>query len=146
MAGIMRNMNHITRCQAIYRAERLSELGLTGAHASFILAIARMPGVSQEALARDLCLNKSTVTRTLAYFEECDYVTRRPSSEDKRAMHVYPTAKMMKILPRVREVTREWSDLLSEGIDEGELSLFLSVITKMESRARELVGREEGER
>ena len=138
MPRIMGSMNRISRCQATYRTEKIaSDLG--GCHHSFVLAICRMPGKSQEELARDLCLNKSTVARSLTQLEDRGYVTRTPNPADKRQMLVYPTEKMLDILPKVRSVTKEWNDLLSEGISEEELAVFESVLHRMEQSAKEII-------
>lgn len=145
MPRIMGSMNRISRCQAIYRTEKMNdELG--GCQHSFVLAICRGPGRSQEELARDLCLNKSTVTRTLTQLEDRGYVRRMPNPTDKRQSLVYPTEKMLDILPRVRAVTSEWNQLISDGISAEELEVFESVLHRMEKRAKEIMSQMEGKK
>lgn len=139
----MKSLNIISRCQAIYRAKMLEEdIGVC--HHSLILAICRAPGRSQDELAKDICLNKSTVTRALAQLENLGYVERKPNPSDKRQTLVEPTEKMLSVLPKVRDVTIEWTKLLSEGISEEEMEIFHSVITRMESNARNIVSEMEG--
>ncbi len=134
MSFMMRSMNRISRCQSIYRTEMLgADIG--GCQHSFVLAICRAPGRSQEELARDLCLNKSTVARNLTQLEERGYITRAPNPADKRQLLVYPTDKMLDILPRVRLISRQWSELISDGISEEEMSVFESVLHRIEQSA-----------
>ena len=64
MARFMKMLNNICRSQAIYRHSRVSADDLQSSHYAFVLAICREPGRSQEDLARELCVNKSTVART----------------------------------------------------------------------------------
>ena len=143
MPRIMRSMNVISRCQSLYRAEKMGD-ALCGGHHSFVLAICRCPGRSQEELSKVLCLNKSTVARAITQLEEAGLVKREANPADKRELLVCPTEKMQAILPRVRQVTAEWNELISRGITEEEMAIFESVLCRMEQSARELTqGREE---
>ena len=143
MAIFMKTLNNISRSQAVYRHKRLAIDDLMPAHYSFVLAICRSPGRSQEELARELCLNKSTVARSLTCLEEKGYITRTPLPNDKRQLSVYPTEKMLCILPKIKEVSIEWIDLLSEGISKEEMSVFNSVLERMQTRAREIIEKQE---
>ena len=134
----MKMLNNISRSQAQFRRCRITASDLQSGHYAFVFAICATPGCSQEHLAEELCINKSTVARNLAHLEECGYVKREPLSTDKRQFSVYPTKKMLDILPLVEEVSAEWMRLLAEGIDEESLKIFNSVLLLMESRAREL--------
>ncbi len=143
MSKFMKMLNNISRSQAIYRHERISVKDLQSGHYSFALAICRKPGRSQEELARELCINKSTVARNLNYLEEKEYIIRTPLPYDKRQLSVYPTEKMLSVLPEIRKASLEWMELLSEGISQEELAVFDSVLSRMQERAREIIERQE---
>ena len=143
MMKFMKMLNNISRSQAVYRHSRISAEDLQGGHYAFVLAICRAPGRSQEELARELCLNKSTVARNLNYLEEKGYIERRSLPNDKRQLSVYPTDKMLSVLPQIREASFEWLTLLSEGIPQKELEIFNSVLEQMETRAREIIMKQE---
>ncbi len=143
MSKFMKMLNNISRSQAIYRHARISADDLMGGHYAFVLAICRHPGRSQEELARELCLNKSTVARNINYLEEKGYVSRAPLPNDKRQFSVHPTEKMLSVLPEIREASAEWMTLLSEGVAQEELDIFNSVLEHMESKAREIIQAQE---
>ena len=143
MSKFMKMLNNISRSQAIYRHNKVSVDDLQGGHYAFVLAICRRPGRSQEELARELCLNKSTVARNLNCLEEKGYILRTPLPNDKRQLSVYPTEKMLAVLPEIKSASEEWMSLLSEGIQEEELMIFNSVLERMQSRAREIIGKQE---
>lgn len=143
MSKFMKLLNNISRSQAIYRHGRVSAEDLQTGHYAFVLAICREPGRSQEELARELCINKSTVTRNLNYLEERGYLTRTLSPADRRQLSVYPTERMQAVLPEVKAASDEWMELLSEGIAEEELEVFHSVLERMQTRAREIIERQE---
>ena len=143
MSPFMKMLNNISRSQAVYRHSRISAEDLHSGHYAFVLAICRAPGRSQEELARELCLNKSTVARNLNCLEEKGYIQRTPLPNDKRQLSVHPTEKMLAVLPEIRQASLEWTALLSEGIPQDELETFYSVLERMQARAREIIERQE---
>ena len=74
MPSLMRKINILSRCEGIYRADKLKETDLCACHHSYVLAICNNPGMSQDALAKHICVNKSGVARQIAYLEEKGYV------------------------------------------------------------------------
>ena len=143
MAKFMKMLNNISRSQAIYRQNKISATDLQTSHYAFALAICHNPGRSQEELAKELCLNKSTVARALTYLEEKGYVIRKALPNDKRQFSVYPTEKMLVVLPEIKKASIDWMALLSEGIAEDELEIFHSVLSRMQDRAREIISNQE---
>ena len=144
MAKFMKMLNNISRSQAVYRRSRVSAEDLLSVHYAYLLAISHMPGCSQEEIAQELCVNKSTVARSLNYLEEKGYITRKPLPSDKRQFSVFPTEKMAAVLPEIKAASKEWRDYVSAGISEDELEIFDSVLSRMQEKARELI-RFEGE-
>ena len=143
MLKFMKLLNNISRSQAVYRCSRVSAADLQSGHYAFVLAVCRAPGRSQEDLARELCVNKSTVARNINYLEEKGYVSRRPLPQDKRQYSVYPTEKARRILPQIRAASSEWMTLLSEGISQEELEIFNSVLGRMQEKARKIIEEQE---
>lgn len=143
MPRIMKTLNNISRSQAVFRRGRL-DFELAPSYHTYILAICRAPGRTQDELAADICTSKSTVARRVDWLLEHGYITRVPSEEDKRCLLVYPTDKMIQILPKVRKITDEWNSIITEGISEEELSVFESVLSRMEEKAKAATRREEG--
>ena len=139
MSQIIRDITEITRCGVQYRTDKLSPFGLKACHASYLSEICAHPGISQDKLARLICLNKSNVTRHLSQLEKNGYVERRPSETDKRETLVYPTQKMCDVFPEVRRITDEWNRMLSADISEEELEVFHRVLDKMIERSIRMV-------
>ena len=138
MPTLMRRINVISRCSVMYKSERLSG-ELSGCHHPFVMCITRNPGMSQDEIARRICLNKSTVTRALSYLEEHGFVTREADKEDKRILRVFPTDKMKDAYPAVKSLSAEWNALISDGISEEDMKVFDAVLEKIEARAKEIV-------
>jgi len=121
----------------MWRADKLKDTDLGDQHHSYILAVCRHPGISQDSIARRLFINKSTVTRSLSYLEGHGYVTREHSDEDRRVILVYPTEKALEVLPRVRETIHSWNSYLTEDFTEEEMEMYMSMTMRIAERAAE---------
>lgn len=143
MAKFMKMLNNISRSQAIYRQSKISANDLQSGHYSYVLCICRVPGRSQEEIAQDLCVNKSTVARNLIYLEEKGYVLRKPLPNDKRQFSVHPTEKMLAICPEIKTVSTEWMMRLSQDIPQNELDIFDAVLQRMQKKAKEIIESQE---
>ena len=139
MPKLMRLINIISRSQALYRADRLKGESLLPWHYNYVMPVCFHPGLSQEQLARHVCVDKYNVTRHLAKLEEQGYVERRPSETDKRVTLVYPTPRMEELLPTVRQINRDWSDYILEGFSEEEIAQLEEALLKIARRAKEYV-------
>lgn len=144
MSRFMKMLNNISRSQAVYRSSRITADDLQSSHYAYVLAVSREPGRSQEDIAKELCVNKSTAARNINYLEEKGYVVRQPLPNDKRQFSVCPTNKMLSVIPEIRSASKEWMTLLSEGIPEDELEIFDSVLSRMQEKAREIIEKGEG--
>ena len=130
MPSISRYINVISRCGNMYRSERLKGTDLGTAHHTYLFTICRNPGISQERLARMIYINKSNVTRNLAVLEKNGYIERRPAEHDKRVMLVYPTQKAEDTLPLLRQIMRDWNDLVAADLSEEELEQLRAILNK----------------
>lgn len=109
---------------------------ISACHHMYVLSICRHPGISQEQLARHICLNKSNVARSLATLEENGFVERRQSDADKRVTLVYPTEKMLALYPKVKELADSWNEYLSADLTKAEREIFQKTLEKISIRAQ----------
>lgn len=140
MRGIMKYINRINRSTGMVYNQRLREFGINHCQHPYIIQICRHPGISQEELARAICVNKSNVARQLAVLEANGLLTRTPDPEDRRVMQVFPTEKMEALLPCVREVMGDWNSCLLADFSEEDrekLIAMLEVITERAVKAAE---------
>lgn len=135
MSQIIRDMLEISRCGVQYRSDKLSPMGLKSIHASYLTEICANPGISQDKLARIICINKSNVARQVAVLEEDGFVSRVPSAADKRVMELYPTEKTLEILPQISEMLVCWENCITRDLTDQEKELLTSLLGKMSSRA-----------
>ncbi len=136
MAKFMKNINLVSRSAEVFREERLKACGIRGCQSKYVLAIAGSPGISQEEISRSLFVNKSNVARQISLLEEAGFVTKVANEEDRRAVLLYPTQKMLDIVPAVREVNAEWRLLVTEGFSAEEREQLQRLSEKMVENAR----------
>ena len=135
MSQIIRDITEVARCGAQYRADLLSPMGLKSCHASYLTQICAEPGISQDGLARRICINKSNAARQAAVLEEEGFITRLPSASDKRVLELYPTEKALAALPRIREVLDRWDGCVTADLTQEEKDQLAILLSRMKIRA-----------
>lgn len=135
MSQVVRDLTEIARCGAQYRADQLTPLGLKSCHASYLTEICENPGISQDRLARRICINKSNVARQAAVLEEEGFITRTPSGADKRVLELRPCQKAVEVLPQLLEILGCWEDCITCDLTEEEKALATKLLAKMKRRA-----------
>ena len=135
MPDLMHHVAEIARCAALFRQEELTPLGLKSCHSSYIAAICACPGITQDQLARRIFINKSNVARQLVILEEDGYVERRPSTEDKRAIQIFPTQKAIDAMPEIIRIFRVWESFVAQDLSEDERKSLAAMLEKMKARS-----------
>ena len=135
MSEIVRDMTEITRCGVQYRTDKLAPFGLKACHASYLAEICSTPGISQDQLARRICINKSNVARQVATLEEDGIVQRVPGTEDKRVINLYPTEKTLQLLPQIQQLVDAWENCITGDLSAEEKVLLESLLIRVRDRA-----------
>lgn len=125
----------VTRCAREFRSEAMAPHGLKGFHTGYLTRICNNPGISQDQLAKNMLVDKSTVARQAAVLEEGGFITRTPSVKDKRVLQLYPTEKTLALLPQIRSVVAQWDAIASQGLTEEELETLTRLLNKVRSNA-----------
>ncbi len=139
MHPFMRQISITYRCAMRFRENELADTGLAGCQTPYLTALYRHPGISQEEMARELNVNKSSVTRQLAILEEKGYVRREPSATDKRIMLVYPTDQALDVKARLFSCYRDWNAYLTQDFTDEEQELLSRLMVRIASRAEDYV-------
>lgn len=135
----MRYINTIARCANLYHDEALRSAGLSSYQSSYIPIVCSKPGITQDQIARELHVNRSSVTRQMTALEENGFITRRRSPDDRRAIEVYPTDKARAVLPAVREARKNWRSMLLEGMTDDEREALDELLARLADRAEAII-------
>lgn len=137
--SFMRQISVTYRCAMRFRENELADTGLAGCQTPYLTALFRQPGISQEEIARQLNVNKSSVTRQLAILEEKGYVRREPSDADRRLMLVYPTDKALDVKERLYRCYHDWNSYLTHDFSDEEQALLSTLMARIAQRAEDYV-------
>ena len=135
MSQIFRDIIEIARCGVQYRADLLAPMELKSCHASYLMAICACPGISQDGLARKIYINKSNVARQAAILEEEGFITRIPSTTDKRIMQLFPTQKTLELLPKISLILTGAESFLTADLTTEEKALLQELVGRMKDKA-----------
>ena len=139
MHPFMRQISVTYRCALRYREHELADTGLAGNQTPYLMALYHHEGLTQEELARYLNVNKSSVTRQLAYLEENGYIRREPDPADRRSLLVYPTEKANALRERMRGVLRDWNAYLTADFTDAERETLSQLMARVAERAEAYV-------
>lgn len=139
MHPFMRQISVTYRCAMRYRERELEDTGLAGCQTPYLMALSRHEGLTQEELARDLNVNKSSVARQLATLEEKGYIRRESDPHDRRSLLVYPTDKALALKEQMRRVLREWSAYLTADFTDEERETLSRLMERVAVRAESYV-------
>lgn len=137
---MLKQIGIIERCAIMYRNQAFKEIGLNGCSHSYILHVCRNPGITQDALAKLIHVNKSNVCRNLAMLEELGYIYRKESETDKRSTLVYPTDKAIETLPKIREILHKFDTMVTSVFTEEEKDLINEKLCLAAKNAMKMVG------
>ena len=144
MPNFTHSLNIVGRCTQMQRGQALKELGICGGQVPYLLRLCRCPGLTQEDLAKALYVNKSTAARQIVSLERAGFVERRPSESDRRCLEIYPTQKALDAMPLIRQTVDQWSDILLEGLTDGERAALQSAMARVSERAQAYIRQEVG--
>jgi MarR family transcriptional regulator, organic hydroperoxide resistance regulator len=103
-------------------------------HIVYRLAIQH--GMTQAQLAEALCVDASTVTKTLQRLERDGVVERRPDPVDARAQRVYLTPGGTQLVQPVIDIWSEAETRLQAGMTDAERALLRRLLQQMLSNLR----------
>lgn len=135
MPPFMQQISITYRCAMRFREKELADTGLSGCQTPYLTALCRRPGISQEELARELSVNKSSVARHLSALEEKGYICRENDPADRRSLLVYPTKKTQDVMGRIFSCYGAWSEYLTKDFTEEEKAQLSRLMLRIAEKA-----------
>lgn len=136
MPTLMGSINVIARCARLYRNDMLKKYGIHGTMDVIILRVCKEPGLSQDEIAKLVCIDKSNASRKVAKLVEKGYLRRESSENDKRVQLVYPTQTGLEICEEIRTILCRWSADMTEGLPDEQAQIMLEGLGMILERAR----------
>ncbi len=124
--GIMDNspfiawIHNISLNQQKYMKTKMS--GLDFSHdLRYIIFIYDNPECSQEDLVNMFCQSKGNIAKILKKFEDQGYIKREINPENRRKYMLTTTEKGDSLVPKIRQISKEWEKEV--GISENDVEL-----------------------
>lgn len=121
----------ISRFYALIINKVFKGTGITYGQVPAIVVTVMEPGTTQDAIARIVGCNKSTISRVLNTLEKTDYVYRKENADNKREKLVYPTEKLVRLKRKIAEGFNDVDFLLFDNFTDEEKLSALHLLDKM---------------
>ena len=129
-------IHNMSKNQMKYLNSRIDELNL-GHEMRFIMMIYDNPNISQDDLVSISGNSKANIAKTLKKLEDADYIKREVNPENRRKYMLKTTEKGDEIVPKIRQISRDWEVEVGITDQDNELK---ERIKEIAINAMELVG------
>ena len=128
-------IHNLSKNQMRYLNSRIDELNL-GHEMRFIMMIYDNPDISQDGLSTLSGHSKASIAKTLRKLEDDGYIKRKVNPENRRKYMLETTKKGEEIVPKIRQISRDWEAEVGITDEDTELK---KRIKEIAIRAMELV-------
>lgn len=106
------HISMIHRCGSTFIGRILSDLDIGSGQHAYLLALADLPGASQEELSRLFGVDKANTARAVQRLEKKGYIRRDLNPADARAFRLFLTDTGEATIGRIRSALKEWNEVL----------------------------------
>jgi Transcriptional regulators len=108
--------------------KKMRPLGLYPGQDMILLSLLKEDGVSQNKLVVDLCVDHSTIAKSVSRMIKADLVKTKKSADDKRVTLVSLTANGRQMAQKVQTIWLEAEQNATKGFSSEEQRLFIEMI------------------
>jgi|SRR5882724_2193660 DNA-binding MarR family transcriptional regulator len=113
---------------------RLRRFGITYNHLFILTCLWEREGVHVKDLAKQLCLDSSSLTGHLDRLERAALVVRQDDPDDRRAVRVFLTEKGRHLKQQLQPIGQELKETLQRGVPPEMVSAFAAALHHISSR------------
>jgi DNA-binding MarR family transcriptional regulator len=123
-----------TRRITKYYNRRLRPFAITYNHLFILTCLWQQDGVNVKDLAKQLCLDSSSLTGHLDRMERVALVVRQDDPDDRRAVRVFLTEKGRHLKEQLEPIGQELKETLQRGVPPEMIRAFTAALRHMSSR------------
>ncbi|MCK5559868.1 MAG: MarR family transcriptional regulator [Thermoplasmata archaeon] len=124
-------LSTIYRKSQIYINKNLERYNISSSQYLILLILQRNEGINQEAISKELYLDKATIARAVNKLLNERYITRKVDPNDGRAYILFLTKKGRDVVPKIRNVLNRTSDIFLTGFSAHEKEMAFKLLMKM---------------
>jgi DNA-binding MarR family transcriptional regulator len=113
-------------------SENLKEYGLSGPTYGFLFFLLNKDGITEKEITDLMLVDKATTTRAVSRLVKEGYVRKQGDPADKRVQRIHITKKASSLKPRLRQVKKDWMELVLGDLDESERTMLMELLTRIE--------------
>lgn len=131
------NTNALARKLNSLWEQAFSSFDLPPSHAYLLRLVLERPGLSQQVIAEELRLNKSTVTRFIVALEKKALLVRRESDSDQRERVVYPSETALALHQPLEQQGANLYAAMCEALGEEQVNTFVQTARVLNEKLQE---------
>ncbi len=131
-------ISHITRDLHQYFRHCNPAYDIGWGQLRILIVLYHHEGLTQEALARELALDKTTVTRTLQKMVNKDLILKQPNPQDRRSHLIHLTQKAKDLSQSIHETKLKANERLAKNLTQDELDTLYALLLKIKANAAEM--------
>lgn len=140
---ISRMIRRLNRQHQKLTLELLQDYELYPGQPPLMFSLEHEPGRSQNELAKELDIQKATLTVMLNRMEKNDLVRRESDARDQRIFRIYLTEKGKGLLVRLKRTLDVLEEQSMKGFGEDEKQVLREMLARIEGNLKELKEAEE---
>ena len=133
--SVGRIISQINRFTHIHINNELSTFRIGIGQLHFLMKLYNDDGINQESLAQYLKTDKATSARAIKKLKDEGFLIRKKDKSDKRAYKIFLTKKAKDLRPKIRKITRKWTETLLTDFNEEEKKLLFSFLERIAQNA-----------
>ena len=124
------NSNALSRKLNAHWHEAFTQFDLPPSHGYLLRLVLTSPGLTQQQIAEELALEKSTVTRFIDKVAAKGLIERREDTTNSRQKCVYPTEKATAIQDKLEQLGDELYSSMCEKFGTDDVEQFVQSLKK----------------
>lgn len=112
----------------------LETAGVTTAQSGALFYVLKNNGCFLKELSQGLMLDNSAITGMVDRLEKKNFVQRRSSSSDRRAINIYLTDAGHEAATQALSVVREYNNAIKKGFSPAEIDVFRRILQSVIDR------------
>lgn len=97
----------------------------------FLRYLLQHRGIAQEEVAKNLYIDKATVSKGIKKLERLNYIKKEVNPSDNRENHIFPTEKAILKKEEIDEIYVEIHQFLFHDLSDEEISLLENILGKI---------------
>lgn len=131
MYDLTRAFHILFRRAVTFHTHDLKDLGCNSGYIPYLMNIEAYPDITQDGVAENTGLDKSTVAKMIRRLVDEGCITRSVDDGDKRAYNLHIAAKGREVLPMVRASAQKFNRHLTRNLTEVERKIFEMLLDKL---------------